>query len=108
MSVKEQQLELLRDWFPMQVLKLLQQPMASPVGFVPVLVLETLCPCKAPSGQGGRERPGSAQLSLKCLRRLGAAARAARGEGQQGTQASTCLSCCWSSRHASTAPPLLC
>lgn len=49
MSVKKQLPELLRDQFPVQVLELLQQPMALPVGFAPVLVLKTLCPAKAPS-----------------------------------------------------------
>lgn len=51
MNVKEQQLELLRDQFPVQVLGLLRQPVAPLVGFAPVLVLETLCPSKAPGGR---------------------------------------------------------
>lgn len=52
MSVKEQQLELLRDQFPVQVLEVLVQPVAPLVGFVPVLTLETLCLTKAPGGPG--------------------------------------------------------
>lgn len=108
MSVKEQQLELLRDCFPMQVHELFPQHVAPRVGFVPVLALETLSLTEAPGSPGGCAGLSSAQLSLKCLWWLGAAARAARGEGQWGMQASTRLGCRRSSRHASTAAPPLC
>lgn len=53
MSIKDQQPELLRDRFLKQGMELLWQPAAPPVRFMPVLVLKTLCPPKAPSGGEG-------------------------------------------------------